>query len=106
MAVSKMIVSVVISPFSAQTVDPDRTYLPACLCARIEKEHERWAGAYLNLYWEAMICTRVEEFLCVHWVRDSTKLLRGLAVLASCHQNCSLLRLLLDSGLLCRTILQ
>lgn len=47
---------------SAQTVDPAKTHLGPCLCARVEEEHEGWADAHLNLYCGARMCTRVQEF--------------------------------------------
>ena len=49
-------------PLSAQTVDPARTHLGPCLCARVEEGHEGWADAHLNLYWGAKMCIRVQEF--------------------------------------------
>lgn len=43
---------------SAQTVDPARSHLGPCLCARVEEEHERCTPEF---YWGARMYTRVQE---------------------------------------------
>lgn len=70
-------------------MDPARTCMGPHLYARAEEKHEGSAVAHLNLYWEARMCTRIQEFwsFCGFTSLDAAQIyFEFVAILASCGQ--------------------